>query len=307
MLHDIRAFFAERGVLEVETPAMCHATGTDPQLAFFATPFDCPPNQKMLYLQTSPEFAMKRLLAAGSGSIYQICKAFRNGEAGRYHNPEFTILEWYRVGFDIHQLMDEVVALLQSLLCCHSDTFAVQKISYQALFQHCTALDPLIFSRADYQTTAKRLGFTEADSVCDDEHDVWLDFLFSHCVQPMMMPDTLYLVYGYPAIQSSLARIDPDDPRITQRFEVFIDGIELGNGFFELDDSLEQAARFEHEMAYRQRNGLPAVTKDQYLLDALDSGLPACSGVAIGVDRLLMLALGVDSIEQVLAFPYPYN
>ena len=307
LLQDIRAFFAARDVLEVETPLLCHATGTDPQLAFFSSRLDCPPQHPTLYLQTSPEFAMKRLLAAGSGCIFQICKAFRNGEAGRHHNPEFTILEWYRIGFTLHDLMDEVAELLVSVLADHLESLSIHKMSYQQLFQDCTGLDPLLFCRDAYRTFAERQGFVEANRLCEEDHALWLDFLFSHCVQPAMLPGTLYLLYGYPAIQSSLARIHPDDPRIAERFEVFIDGIELGNGFFELNDAREQSVRFEREIVYRQAHALPAVAKDQRLLEALASGLPDCSGVAIGLDRLLMLASGSHSISQVLAFPYPHN
>lgn len=296
----VRQFFAEREVLEVETPLLCRTTGTDPQLDFFASQFGCEPHQQTLYLQTSPEFAMKRLLAAGSGSIYQICKAFRNGESGRNHNPEFTILEWYRVGFDLDRLMDEVRQLLIEVL----GPLPVQKIRYRQLFIQVTGLDPLLFSRADYRRYADDNGFPEADSLCADDPVLWLDFLFSHCVQPAMAPKRIFLVYDYPSVQSSLARVHPQDPRVAERFEVFIDGMELGNGFFELSDAAEQELRFDREIAHRQQHRLPSVVKDQLFLDALKAGLPDCSGVAIGLDRLLMLASASQSIEQVLAFPF---
>lgn len=242
---------------------------------------------------------MKRLLAAGSGSIYQVCKAFRNGEAGRWHNPEFTILEWYRLDFDLPQLMDEVAALLTTVL----GELPVNRISYQQLFQRVTGLDPLCFSRDDYGQYAVNHGLAEADRLCEGQHEQWLDLLFSHCVQPAMQPQTIYLVYDYPAIQSSLARISTEDPRVAERFEVFVNGAELGNGFHELRDAGEQDARFEREIAFRQRQGLPAVEKDRLFLDALTAGLPDCSGVAIGLDRLLMMISSCDAIEQVLAFP----
>jgi lysyl-tRNA synthetase class 2 len=299
LLATVRRFFAEREVLEVETPLLCRTTGTDPQLDFFASQFHSPPHNQTLFLQTSPEFAMKRLLAAGSGSIYQVCKAFRNGEAGRWHNPEFTILEWYRLGFDLLQLMDEVAALLTTVL----GELAVNRVSYQQLFSDVTGLDPLRFSRDDYRRFAAQQGLVEADGLCGDQHVLWLDLLFSHCVQPAMQQQTIYLVHGYPAIQSSLARISVADPRIAERFEVFVNGAELGNGFHELRDAAEQEARFDQEIAFRQQQGLPAVDKDQLFLEALTAGLPDCSGVAIGLDRLLMMASGRDAIEQVLAFP----
>jgi len=303
LLGVIRQFFADRAVLEVETPLLCRTTGTDPQLDFFSSQLHSLPQPTTLFLQTSPEFAMKRLLAAGSGSIYQICKAFRNAESGRFHNPEFTMLEWYRLGFSLQQLMDEVVQLLMRVLHAALPQLATLQISYQALFLDLTGLDPLQFSRVDYQSYATRHGYPEADGLCGEEHGLWLDFLFSHCVQKAMPAQTLCLVHDYPALQSSLARLHPLDSRVTERFEVFINGLELGNGFFELADAEEQAARFAAEIRYRQCQGLPAVEQDHLLLDALQAGLPDCSGVAIGLDRLLMIATGCTSIEQVLAFP----
>ncbi len=303
LLADIRQFFAARSVWEVETPLLCSATGTDPHLEFFVSQFHSSPHSKSLFLQTSPEFAMKRLLAAGSGSIYQICKAFRNSEVGRFHNPEFTILEWYRVGFELQQLMDEVAELLLTLLKPFIPELSVMQVSYQQIVIELIGLDPLQFNRQIYQQTALELGLPEADQLCSDDHALWLDLLFSHCVQTALPKNIICLIYGYPAIQSSLARFSPSDERITERFEVFINGIELGNGFFELKDIMEQEARFEREIAYRQMHGLAAVEKDQLFLQALKAGLPDCSGVAIGLDRLLMIATGCESITQVLAFP----
>lgn len=304
LLTAIRLFFAERDVLEVETPLLCRATGTDPNLDFFSSQFNNPPHNKNLFLQTSPEFAMKRLLVAGSGSIYQICKAFRNSEVGRFHNPEFTILEWYRVGFDLQQLMNETSELLLALLSDHMPQLSVMQLSYQQLFIEYTGLDPLCFSRPAYRQLAKQQGYPEADTLCDNDHALWLDFLFSHCVQHNMPQDAICLIHDYPAIQSSLARLHHDDVRLSERFEVFINGIELGNGFFELSDAEEQNARFEREIAYRLKHDLARVEKDQLFLAALQNGLPDCSGIAIGLDRLLMIATGCDSIEQVIAFPF---
>ncbi len=290
-------------MLEVETPLLCPATGTDPQLDFFSSQFNFPPSRPILFLQTSPEFAMKRLLAAGSGSIYQICKAFRNGEAGRYHNPEFTILEWYQVGYDLRQLMAEVAELLSQLLQPFHASLPTKQISHQQLFLDATGLDPLIFCVSDYQAYASANALPEAFDLCGDDHALWLDFIFSHCVQRMMDKNTIYLLHSYPAIQSSLARLHVDDPRISERFEVFINGVELGNGFYELADPQEQEARFDKEIAYRLSHDLPVVSKDEAFLQALKFGLPDCSGVAIGLDRLLMIALGSESISDVLAFP----
>lgn len=301
MLSTIRQFFAERLVLEVETPLLCQATGTDPQLDFFSTQLNAIPDVDRLYLQTSPEFAMKRLLAAGSGDIYQICKAFRNGESGRQHNPEFTILEWYRLDFDLPALMAEVAELVQRLL--PEQLWEVQILSYQAVFAQATGLDALDFQKQHYIETAVRHGLAEAEAICGDDESLWLDFLFSHCVQPSLKGAVIWLIHGYPAKQSSLARLNTEDPRVAERFEVLIQGMELGNGFYELCDAEEQERRFDAEIAIRSSQGLPVVVKDQRLLAALQSGLPECSGIAIGLDRLLMIATGLSSIEEVLAFP----
>lgn len=302
VLQDIRLFFAERAVLEVETPLLCHGIGTDPQLDFFTAAYCLPPLRQTLFLQTSPEFAMKRLLAAGSGSIYQICKAFRNGESGRFHNPEFTILEWYRVGFTLPQLMDEIAELI-AVLFAGRRLNPTQRISYQAVFQHHTGLDPLIFSYQDYCAYAFDNQAPEAVALCGHDHALWLDFIFSHKVQPYLGADALSMVYGYPACQSSLARLNEQDPKITDRVELFINGVELGNGFYELTDAIEQDSRFNDEINIRQQRLLPASSKDKHLIAALAAGLPDCSGIAIGLDRLLMLLSGCASINDVLAFP----
>ena len=304
LLAAIRGFFAERDVLEVETPLLCRATGTDPNLDFFSSQFLCPPKNQTLFLQTSPEFAMKRLLAAGSGSIYQICKAFRNGETGRFHNPEFTILEWYRVGFDLQQLMAEVAELLLLLLSDYMPSLQIQQMTYRQIFMDVTGLDALNFHRPAYRWFAEHYALPEADSLCGDDHALWLDFLFSHCVQTALPTHAICFVHGYPAIQSSLARTHPEDARISERFEVFIQGIELGNGFYELCDVAEQTSRFECEISKRQKQSLPVVAKDERFLQALKAGLPACSGIAIGLDRLLMIASGCTRIDQVIAFPF---
>ena len=301
MLHVIRQYFAERLVLEVETPLLSQTTGTDPQLDFFATRLNAVSDVDWLYLQTSPEFAMKRLLAAGSGDIYQICKAFRNGESGRQHNPEFTILEWYRLGYDLPALMVEVAELLQLLL--PEQSWEVRLISYQDIFAQVTGLDALEFDKQIYVAAAKSLGLPEAEQICGDDDLLWLDFLFSHCVQPSLKGSVIWLIHGYPAKQSSLARLNAEDSRVAERFEVLIHGMELGNGFYELCDHQEQERRFNAEIAFRSHQGLPPVVKDQRLLGALQAGLPECSGIAIGLDRLMMIACGELAIDQVLAFP----
>ena len=205
---DIRRFFSARAVLEVETPLLGSSCGTDPQLDFFTTEFCSPPLQHTLFLQTSPEFAMKRLLAAGSGSIYQICKAFRNGESGRFHNPEFTLLEWYRVGFTLPQLMDEIAELMRVLFSGHRTLNPTQRFGYQDLFLRYTGLNPLEFSYRDYCAYALDNHIPEAVSICGQDHSLWLDFIFSHKVQPHLGENAVCMVYGYPVCQSSLARIN---------------------------------------------------------------------------------------------------
>ncbi len=302
VLGQIRGFFAGRGVLEVETPLLGQGIGTDPQLAFFSTRYESPPNQHTLFLQTSPEFAMKRLLAAGSGSIYQICKAFRNGESGRFHNPEFTLLEWYRLDFGLPQLMAEVDDLI-SLLFADYGLQATQRLSYQDVFRKHTGLDPLVFSYPEYCAYAVAEGLPEAVAICAGDAVLWQDFLFSHKVQPYLGDNALCMVYGYPACQSSLARISPENPRVAERVELFIKGVELGNGYYELTDAAEQARRFNDELSIRQQRNQPAVAKDGRLLAALSAGLPDCSGIAIGLDRLLMLLSASASITDVLSFP----
>ncbi|MGZ4976296.1 MAG: EF-P lysine aminoacylase EpmA [Methylobacter sp.] len=302
MLADIRRFFADRSVLEVETPLLGHSIGTDPQLAFFTTEYCLSPLQQTLFLQTSPEFAMKRLLAAGSGSIYQIGKAFRNGESGRFHNPEFTMLEWYRVGFTLSQLMDEIADLIAGLFS-GQPLRETQRVSYQHVFDSFTGLDPLIFSYQDYCAFARECQLPEAVDICGDDHALWLDFIFSHKIQPYLGDNALCMVYGYPACQSSLAKINKDNALIVDRVEMFINGVELGNGYYELTDADEQSKRFDKELAVRQQQNLPVAVKDKHLVSALVSGLPECSGMAIGLDRLLMLLSGSASIENVLSFP----
>ncbi len=302
MLISIRAFFEQRAVLEVETPLLCSATGTDPQLDFFSSFYHCTPHNKEMFLQTSPEFAMKRLLAAGSGSIFQICKAFRNGEQGRLHNPEFSILEWYRIDFTLEQLMDEVAELIHVLAGVKNSL--VTKISYVDVFKTVTGLDPLTFKQASYAEYAIKNDIKDAVLLCDNDHSMWLDFIFSYKVQPTLTDQFLCMVYGYPAIQSSLARINVDNSAIADRFEVFIKGVEVGNGFFELSDVNEQEARFDQENESRKLKQLPRVEKDQQFLNALQAGLPDCSGVALGLDRLLMAITETTSLNDVIAFPF---
>lgn len=305
LLAQIRAFFAARGVLEVETPALSAAAITDPHLASFKTCYSGPGSQhgRPLYLHTSPEFAMKRLLAAGSGCIYQIARVFRDGEAGSRHNPEFTLLEWYRVGFDHHRLMDEVAELVGMLLAGRLALAEPERLSYRQIFQHHLNLDPHRATVADLAACAETRNISIPTGMPPDDPDPWLDLLLTHCVEPRLGSGRLTFVHDYPASQAALARLRPDDPPVGERFELYINGIELANGFHELGDAVEQRRRFAQENAARRAVGLPIMPVDEHLLAALEFGLPDCAGVALGFDRLVMLATRKTSLAEVLAFP----
>lgn len=305
LLAQIRAFFAARGVLEVETPALSVAAITDPHLASFKTCYSGPGSQhgRPLYLHTSPEFAMKRLLAAGSGCIYQIARVFRDGEAGSRHNPEFTLLEWYRVGFDHHRLMDEVAELVGMLLAGRLALAEPERLSYRQIFQHHLNLDPHRATVADLAACAETRNISIPTGMPPDDPDPWLDLLLTHCVEPRLGSGRLTFVHDYPASQAALARLRPDDPPVGERFELYINGIELANGFHELGDAVEQRHRFAQENAARRAAGLPVMPVDEHLLAALEFGLPDCAGVALGFDRLVMLATRKTSLAEVLAFP----
>ncbi|MCE3220756.1 elongation factor P--(R)-beta-lysine ligase [Vibrio diabolicus] len=302
LIASIRQFFADRQVMEVDTPAMSHATVTDIHLHTFQTEFVGPgyADGSKLFFMTSPEFHMKRLLAAGSGCIYQINKAFRNEENGRYHNPEFTMLEWYRVGFDHHKLMDEMDDLLQLVLKCG----AAQRMTYQQAFIDVLGVCPLEGSMTELKTAASKLGLSDIAEP-EEDRDTLLQLLFSVGVEHKIGQDVPAFVYDFPASQAALAKINPQDHRVADRFEVYFKGIELANGFHELDNPKEQLARFEQDNAKRLDMGLKPQPIDYHLISALEAGLPDCAGVALGIDRLIMLALGCDHIDQVTAFPFP--
>ncbi len=293
-------------MLEVETPLLGHHTVTDPHLTPFESRFGTAPHGagRLLYLQTSPEFAMKRLLAAGSGSIYQICKAFRNEELGRWHNPEFTLLEWYRVGFGIPELIDETDALLDRMLAGGLSLAAAEHLRYRDVFNRHVGVDPIDAEIPDLDRRARAIGLPEAAAVCAGERAIWLDFLFSHAVQPHLGRGRISFVYDFPACLPSLARNKKAEPGVVERFEVFLEGAELANGFHELTDPLEQERRFDNDIDDIRRLDAPPRCKDQRLLAALRSGLPDCSGIALGVDRLLMLLTGASEISEVLSFAF---
>ncbi len=304
LLARMRDYFAREHVLEVDTPALSHAAVTSPQLASFR--LDCGGSgagrTEHCWLHTSPEFPMKRLLAAGSGSIYQLCKVFRAGEAGRLHNPEFTLLEWYRTGFDHLDLMDDVERLLRDVLAGIRTVEPVSHWTWRDLYLEFAGIDPFAVTVPDLQRLLGQHGF-ETVGMQQADLQAWLDLVMTHLVEPRLGRGLVF-VRDYPASQAALARIRPGNPALASRFEAYLDGIELANGFHELSDAAEQRKRFETENRQRVQAGLPAMPVDEYLLAALDSGLPDCAGVALGVDRLLMLAAGADSIGEVLAFPF---
>lgn len=299
IINGIRRFFAERDVLEVETPSLSAAAVSDPHLFPFATDYvpEGGGRAQMLYLHTSPEYPMKRLLAAGSGCIWQLCRVYRNGEVGRRHNPEFSMLEWYRVGFDHHQLMDEIDDLVDAVLGCGRS----RRVTYAALFaEH---LDVDIHACGD--AVLAELGVTRCDFRGELDRDGWLNLLFSLCIEPQLREPTM--VYAFPASQAALAQVVEGDDRVpaAARFELFIDGMELANGYFELTDWAEQQRRFAADQKQRESLERPVLPVDERLIQALQQGLPTCAGVALGVDRLVMLALGAVCIDEVIAFPLP--
>jgi len=300
IIQQIRRFFIDKDLLEVETSALCQATVTDLHLHGFESTFNNPlrPQRQTLYLQTSPEYGMKRLLCAGSGPIFQICKAYRNEEAGRNHNPEFTMLEWYRPGFDHFQLMAEMDELLTLILACPS----ADKITYQHVFEQHLGVDPLNISLQELKALAAKHGYGDI-ALAEHNGDNLLNLLFSQHVEPKIAHDRPCFVYDFPASQAALARVSPSDRRVAERFELYFKGKELANGFHELSDANEQRRRFEQDNHQRAAAGLPVRAIDEYLLAALKSGLPDCAGVALGIDRLLMLALQKQDIAEVMAFP----
>ncbi|GJM07554.1 MAG: elongation factor P--(R)-beta-lysine ligase [marine bacterium B5-7] len=288
----IRQFFAERSVLEVDTPLLALASIPDPHVHSFQTDW----LGNTLYLQTSPEFSMKRLLVDGSGSIYQICKAFRHEEVGRFHQPEFTMLEWYRVGFSLPQLMQEVESLVQTVL----PSQAAVTLSYQGVFEQYLNLNPHIVSCDKLKEIALQ---HQLDIDLGDDKNAWLDLLFTHVIEPQLAAHDLVFIHRYPAAQAALAKLDPNNPALALRFELYVRGVEIANGFHELQDAVEQRQRFENENQRRFEQGLPLVPLDEAFLLALEKGLPDCCGVALGVDRLLMLMTEAEYINDVLNHP----
>jgi elongation factor P--(R)-beta-lysine ligase len=301
MLFAARSFFRSRRVLEVETPILSVAAVSDPQIESLATQVAGISARR--YLCPSPEYAMKRLLAAGSGDIYQICKVFRDAERGRWHNPEFTMIEWYRVGLDERALMDEVEMLVRTLLAPERSLEPAEHVSYSdALLRHA-GVDAFHASDQDLRDAAQRHGI-----VCDTQldRDAQLDLLMGLIVGPRLGRERPCFVCDYPASQAALARLKtpptPETPLVAARFELYLDGLELANGFHELLQPAEQRARFAQDLSLRRARGQVQAPLDEHLLAALESGMPDCAGVALGFDRLVALALGADRLADAMAF-----
>ena len=301
ILEKIRIFFRNRNVIEVETPSLCGNTVTDVYIDALDSEYhysSIADQSQKLYLQTSPEYSMKKLLASGYGDIYQICKAFRDEEMGRYHNPEFTILEWYRLEFDHFKLMTEVSSLLMEVLNCKQPT----KISYQKIFIENVFIDPLNTNRIELLSVLQKFNKSSDWLIIEEELDILLEVIFSEIIEPLIGIDAPCFIYNFPATQASLARISPNDIRVAERFECYYKGIELVNGFHELADVKIQQSRFEKDNLQRKNKGMLEKPIDSNFILALESGLPDCAGVALGIDRLVMLVCGLKSIEEVITF-----
>jgi lysyl-tRNA synthetase class 2 len=298
-LRSVREFFAARGVLEVDTPALVRHAVTDRHIQ--SARVQLPGHAAPLYLHTSPEYAMKRLLAAGSGDIYQLAHVFRGEEAGALHNAEFMLIEWYRCGWPMARLMAEVAALAAALLGSPAP-HAIEYLRYADAFERLLGLDPLGAPDAQLRERASAHGL-EPRLAASCTRDELLDWFMATHIGPRLGHGTLCFLHHYPADQAALARLDPQDPRWALRFELYHRGIELANGFEELAEARELRARFERDRQQRAAAGLPSPEIDELLLAALDAGLPAASGVALGLDRLLMLRIGAAHIDAVLPFP----
>ena len=293
LLHNIRTFFSERKILEVETPLLSRAGNSDPNIQGIST--DSTPKR---FLRTSPEYAMKRLLAAGFRDIYELGRVFRAGEKGRFHNPEFTMLEWYRHEMAYLDLASEVSELIRFCGAGQFDGWPEQRSTYRDLFLAHTGLDPFNCTETDLSSAASERGI-HAGSL---EHQEWLDLILGQVIEPALPGETITIIHDFLPGQAALAQIRPDDPPVAERFEVYLGQLELANGYQELTDGNEQLERFERERKLRQARGEEVAPIDSDLIEALRHGLPRCSGVALGVDRLLMSLLKLEQMDSVLAF-----
>lgn len=297
LLAQARAFFYQRGITEVETPLLGLHAVTEPNLNSFSLRTDAAAR----YLQTSPEYAMKRLLAAGAGDIYQICKSFRAQECGAQHNPEFTLIEWYRHDFSLQQIMQETVAFIDELLFGTDSCCDIAYLSYNDVSRHVFGVALPEMSSSQLETIAVDNGLVDSGALLPEQLH---DFIFSSVVVPTFADERITVVFDYPASQASLAKLNAEDAQLAQRFEVFCGGQELANGFVELTDANEQLDRFKCDQKKRLQHGLPEVEIDYRLIAALQHGLPACAGVAVGFDRIVMLAANAASISEVISFDW---
>ena len=296
LLETARHFFQENHFLEVDTPCLSQSTTPDPNIESFSTQF----NHSQYFLHTSPEFPMKRLLASGSGAIYQICKVFRQGEAGRNHNPEFTLIEWYQPGMDYRALMQQLDELIRLLLKDKLSLSETVSFTYQQAFETFAGFNPFSASVQQLQTVLSKNNIQLHQQTLT--HDAYLDLIMSYIVQPNLPIAKPVFIYDYPATQAALANIRQGAVDVAERFELFINGLELANGYQELLDATEQLQRFENENKQRLAAGQQPVSVDMHLIEALRHGMPMVSGVALGFERLLMLATGKDNIQDVIAF-----
>lgn len=305
VIRRIRKFFDDQHFFEVETPVLSHDTVVDrflhpigiPKKAVTGASQD---SDQKLWLQTSPEFGMKRILASGAGAIYQICKSFRQSESGQMHNPEFTMLEWYRIGDDMRSGMELLADLVEMIL----DKPKTEKVTYRDVFRRLADVDPCESSVAGLKRVFEQAG-ESVDLACDEaSRDEWLNLIMSRMIEPELGRESATIIFDWPASQAALAVVRDDRlPPVAERFELYVDGVELANGYHELLDPDELAKRNSINNQKRVRDGNPLLPEESRLLDAMRSGMPACAGVALGVDRLVMLAVGASSIQDVLAFP----
>ncbi len=304
LLRRLRYFFAERHFLEVETPVLSADTVIDRHLdpipVALGRSAGEPSQDRSYFLQTSPEFGMKRLLAAGGGALYQVSKVFRLGERGPLHNPEFTMVEWYRAGDDYEAGMTLLAELAASLL----GRGVPERISYAEAFREAVGVDAIAASTAEIVAAAQRQAIVVPDSIDPADRDVWLDLLLVECVQPRLVGPRPFIVYDFPHTQAALAQVRPGPPPVAERFELYVDGMELANGYHELLRPDELRKRNSTVNTLRQADGKPSLPEESRLLAAMEAGLPPCAGVALGFDRLVMIAAGAQTIDEVIAFPF---
>ncbi|HUY32841.1 MAG TPA: EF-P lysine aminoacylase EpmA [Pirellulales bacterium] len=300
LLRTLREFFHQHGFLEVETPILSADVVVDRHLEPFLVDFATGAGTRRMWLQTSPEFGMKRLLAAGGVAIYQVTRAFRQAEQGPRHNPEFTIVEWYRRGDGPDEAMRFLAELCEVLL----GLAPAERLSYQAAFERHVGVDPHTADVARLEEVARGRGLSPPASMDAEDRDLWLDFLLVEFVEPRLGQDRPVILYDYPASQAALAHVRPGPPAMAERFELYVAGIELANGYHELLDASVLRQRNRTNNATRRAEGKPSLPEASRLLAAMDHGLPACAGVALGFDRVVMLAAGAASLDEVLAFPF---